>query len=140
MKITYLTFLFLTFSTTLNQINITPIENGLLTLKLGTMRARTTQHKFKYYVNLQLVQNKLKLTETQLELIKTKIIKINNQLNDTNLLISIMQAKQLISMTKIKINNLKPKNNPRTKRGLINIVGTASKWLFATLDDDDRET
>lgn len=27
----------------------------------------------------------------------------------------------------------------RTKRGLINIVGTAQKWLFGTMDNNDRE-
>lgn len=31
-----------------------------------------------------------------------------------------------------------PMNN-RKKRGLINIVGTAQKWLFGTMDDEDRQ-
>lgn len=34
--------IFLTFSTTLSQIQITPFENGLLTQKLGTMGTRMT--------------------------------------------------------------------------------------------------
>lgn len=55
------------------------------------------------------MQNKLKITETQLEFIKIKMMKINNHLNDTGLLTSIMQAKQLILMTKIKINILNKK-------------------------------
>lgn len=37
-----------------------------------------------------------------------------------------------------KIRTLMPMNN-RKKRGLINIVGTAQKWLFGTMDDEDRQ-
>lgn len=31
-------------------------------------------------------------------------------------------------------------NKNRLKRGLFNVVGTASKWLFGTLDADDEIT
>lgn len=38
-----------------------------------------------------------------------------------------------------KIENLYFKENPRTKRGLINFGGTISKWPFGTLDADDGD-
>lgn len=132
--------LFLTFSTVLCQIKITPIENGLLTLKLGTMRARSTQHKFIHYVNLQPVNNELESTESQLLLIKERIFQINNCTADTGLLTSLSQAQQLVARVKSKLENLLPPGKTRSKRGLINGIGTASKWLFGTLDDSDRET
>lgn len=86
----YLTFLSLTFSTILSQIQVTPIEK-LLTSKLGT-----TQHEFILYVNLQPIQNKLKITELQLESIKAKIMEINNQFNDAGFLTFLILNHKII--------------------------------------------
>lgn len=61
------------------------------------------------------------------------------KIKDTGFLTSLMQAKQLISTTKIKID-LIPQNNNRPQRWLINIVDTASKWFFGALGNDDRES
>ncbi|KAK0070792.1 hypothetical protein PV325_014064, partial [Microctonus aethiopoides] len=49
----------------------------------------------------------------------------------------LLRTEFLIQTTQEKLNNLHP--HIRSKRGLINIVGKANKWLFGTLDADDEK-
>lgn len=44
-----------------------------------------------------------------------------------------------VSVIKAKIKTIMPFQSNRTKRGLINGVGTVYKWLFGLMDDNDRE-
>lgn len=43
----------------------------------------------------------------------------------------------MLQQAQTKLNNLSPQK--RVKRGLINAVGTVNKWLFGTMNDDDRQ-
>lgn len=72
-----------------------------------------------------------------------------NEINDiitqieTNLE-KIGSDKQNIVKTEIrtiraKIKSILPSSNIRQRRGLINIAGTVQKWLFGTMDDNDRQ-
>lgn len=104
------------------------------------MRSRSTQHKFVHYVNLKSIQDEIEVTKSQLSILDNKIREMNNEsLVDTGLNATVSQALQLISNTNMKLENLTPTKNLRPKRGLINAIGTASKWLFGTLDDSDRK-
>lgn len=44
-----------------------------------------------------------------------------------------------IKVVKAKVRTLIPSNSNRTKRGLINGIGSIHKWLFGVMDNDDRE-
>lgn len=44
-----------------------------------------------------------------------------------------------ITNIKAKIKSIIPSSIHRKRRGLINAVGTVNKWLFGTMDSDDRE-
>ncbi|KAL1489001.1 hypothetical protein ABEB36_014780 [Hypothenemus hampei] len=48
----------------------------------------------------------------------------------------LTHAKQLLENARVKINNISM--HKRVKRGLLNIVGKTSKWLFGTLDSADE--
>lgn len=59
--------------------------------------------------------------------------------NRTNLVNSIQEKilQTEISELKHKLKTIIP--NKRSKRGLVNGVGTLSKWLFGTMDEQDRQ-
>lgn len=50
-----------------------------------------------------------------------------------------MHANYLILEAENKLNNFIPHYPTRNKRGLVNIIVKASKWLFGTLDSGDGE-
>lgn len=66
-----------------------------------------------------------------------------NILNSKNCSLCINNIKPNIDQTNILykniINAFENINPKRLKRGLLNIVGSAQKWLFGTLDNDDLE-
>lgn len=43
-----------------------------------------------------------------------------------------------INMLRTKLRSIMLSNN-RYRRGLLNVIGTAHKWLFGIMDDDDRQ-
>lgn len=76
--------------------------------------------------------------------IQNKLVFIQNKISDyrPNQLIETLSDKIhntiiLSQHLQIKLNNFSKRS--RVKRGLVNIVGTASKWLFGTLDADDEQ-
>lgn len=93
--------------------------------------------------------------------IKIKQVEI---VNETNTIVHIINTREIINtidklenyvdkveinnkeIVKIEMKNLKAKlktistqQDKRVKRGLINMVGTTYKWLFGTMDDNDRQ-
>lgn len=44
-----------------------------------------------------------------------------------------------IRTIKAKLSAIEPKGHSRFKRGLANFIGTAQKWLFGTMDEEDRQ-
>lgn len=48
--------------------------------------------------------------------------------------------KKELEAVRAKLSIIQPKGPPRSKRGLANFIGSAQKWLFGTMDDEDRQT
>lgn len=70
---------------------------------------------------------------------------INNILTqiETNLERLDIDSKNLINseikVIRARIKSITPRNNVRRRRGLINFAGSVQKWIFGTMDDDDRQ-
>lgn len=94
-------------------------------------------------------------------IIKIKNIKITNQ---TNTILHIINPNEILNTVSFiqtnikhlnienknmirkeietlvaKIRSITPREQNRSKRGLINIVGNVERWLFGTMDNKDRE-
>lgn len=120
-------------------IEITPLKTQILPFKLGNARVITTKHSFIHFVELAPLINQLGNIARFFQSINQSLARpapsesntiyrnaIKNLLKHTN---------HLIEISRNKVNNLVP--HLRSKRGLLNIVGKTSKWLFGTLDSDD---
>ena len=83
---------------------------------------------------LDSIENSYNVLEKSIIQSSSKTLQNTHFINPNNLL---NNAKYLISQIKVKLNNLNPNNRP--KRGLINVGGKITKWLFGTLDSDDGE-
>lgn len=71
----------------------------------------------------------------------SELSKILNNIQENIVTLSIdtkQHLKTQIETIKAKIGSITP-NNKRQKRGILNIVGDAQKWLFGTMNDDDRQ-
>lgn len=124
--------LFLVLSLTLIIINtyasIQKLTNPILPVSLKPTRIITSRHTFVTYLNISEfieIRNHLK---SQLSFV---ISKKNLGSHTFNL---IKQADTLLSYIDNSLEIISPK---RSKRGLINLGGKVSKWLFGTLDAED---
>ena len=122
-----------------NDIKIIPIKTPILPFRLGNARVIDTKHTFLHYIEINALFNQLDSIENSYNVLEKSIIQSSSKtlqnthfINPNNLL---NNAKYLISQIKVKLNNLNPNNRP--KRGLINVGGKITKWLFGTLDSDD---
>jgi hypothetical protein len=121
-------------------IEVTPVESQVLPFHLGPGRIIENQHTFIHFIDTNSLSELLDDTINQFKTInntfnsttpsKTNIYKntLENLLTHTN---------HIITEAKIKLINIKP--NTRNKRGLLDIIGKTSKFLFGTLDSDDGE-
>ncbi|CAD7078639.1 unnamed protein product [Hermetia illucens] len=105
-------------------LTIQPIltENGYTVINMGTT---------------EIIQD----TKTILHIINTRELKqtidaIEENINRLEIRNDPLIAKELEDIH-AKLKAIEP--NARHKRGLINIIGTTNKWLFGTMDDDDRK-
>lgn len=122
---------------TSNDITIQELNSPLLPFNLGKTRLIQSKHTFYHYVETEPI--KLQLTNINYFYHNLELILNRTNSNNSSLLLNnlLHQAKYLLDTAKNKMNNLSIKT--RQKRGLINIVGKASKWLFGTLDSSDQE-
>lgn len=120
-----------------NDITITNLKSPLLPFHLGKARVVESKHTFIHYINLSPISNQLKNIEKFYDIIEISLNKSSSKNNNPLLRYLHLHAKHLISNAKNKLNNITP--HKREKRGLLNIVGKAHKWLFGTLDSDDGE-
>lgn len=114
---------------------IEPITNPMLPVLKGTSFIIDSYFTVHYHINLTNIRTCLNQIEQTTLLLNKTIYRVKNK-----------ELSHLV-FTKIhhtldKINNLKNTLNhctskPRNKRGLINIAGSAQKWLFGTLDSED---
>lgn len=115
---------------------IKTVENPILPISLGTTYV-TTQHNTAYYhINTTVILqgiHKLEIT----------LLKLSETLNKTtwsNQFVTLFQTNIEASYSQIKTMKRVIKNyqdQKRNKRGLLNFVGTAQKWLYGTLDAED---
>lgn len=119
-------------------IEVREIKNPILPVSLGPAYISNSRHIFSYHINISNI-------DLCLVQFNTLLLKINDTLaNYTNENFAYITYRKL-SQTFDFLNFIKEnthlfhKQNKRDKRGLINIVGKANKWLFGTLDSDDEK-
>lgn len=121
-------------------IQLTPVKNPILPIKLGNAKFVYTKHTFLYYVDLLPVINQLKNTQNYYNIVRNHLSETNttNPISYQGLVQNyLLRTEYLINITQNKVLNLYPHIRP--KRGLLNIMGKAQKWLYGTLDADDGE-
>lgn len=113
----------------------TTLENPVLPISLGTAYM-TNQHNTAYYhINTTIILQSIR----KLESVLTKLTQILNDTTWSNHFSTLFQTNIETSKSQIKLmkQTIKTLNNKRNKRGLLNFMGTAQKWLFGTLDAED---
>ena len=124
--------LFLILSLTIMVLNtnasIQKLTNPILPISLKPTRIITSRHTFITYLNISELSNIRNCLSSQLSFV---ISKKNLGSHAINL---IKQANTLLSYIDGSLAIIYPK---RSKRGLINLGGKVSKWLFGTLDAED---
>lgn len=125
-----------------NDVEIHRLRTPLLPLEIGKTRIIETKHTFLHYIetssltrqleNIQYFYDKLEFT-----LNATKFSNSSKNIHSIIINDSFSRAKYSLITTKHKLVNLVPIN--KEKRGLINPIGTISKWLFGTLDSNDEQ-
>lgn len=97
-------------------------NNGFTQIKLDDVEIIT-----EYDIILHIINPK------EIEVILTSM---ENFLSDTKMINDKPLLRNEIKRIKMKLHTIVPH---RTKRGLINIIGTGLKWLSGTMDDNDRQ-
>jgi hypothetical protein len=131
----------LTNLTSSQHIEIITLDNQILPFHLGQSKVIESKHTFIHYVEIKPLIKLLDNTINYFNIInntfynnnttfKTQSAAYRNTLKD-----SLTQVHYLIKESQNKLNNLTP--HLRSKRGLIDIIGKTSKFLFGTLDSDD---
>ena len=121
-------------------IQLTPVKNPILPVQLGDAKFVYTKHTFLYYIDLLPIINQLNNIHNYYNIVKQHLEKTHkvNPISYQGLIENyLLRAEYLINNTQNKVSNLYP--HIRTKRGLINLIGKAHKWLYGTLDADDGE-
>lgn len=112
--------------TTTATLTVTPITttNGYTVINMGQTEVVRDTKTILHILNVDDIRQTLNILEQNI-----------NEVNIQNDPI----VRQLLEAIQAKLTTIEPKERARTKRGLINIVGTAHKWLFGTMDDSDRQ-
>lgn len=114
------------------QINLESLADGpgILPYHLGTMRLTTHHHTFIQYVDLNDIEDKVSQIQRQLLTYKDRLI------NDTFTLYEIQINYLITKLNKILIQ-LQTIEPNRTKRGLVNSLGSVIKSITGNLDYTD---
>lgn len=121
----------------ISQIDHNP---GIYFEERGKVELFTTQWKLIAYYDLTSFNGAL----TQAEFYVNEINNLCKQLEgkpNFDLLCSsaVAEVSHLMNDIKLKFSLIQPKHKPRNKRALVNVIGTISKSLFGTMDEDDAK-
>lgn len=120
--------------TATNNAKVSTIESFILQFYLGEGKVITFKHTFLHYIEIKPLKN---LLDSNIEYYKknnktahapsktTEIFAYKNAMRN-----QLIHANFIITEAQTKIQNLTP--HKITKRGLVNAVGTLSKYLFGT--------
>lgn len=128
---------------TLSDVQIKPIKNHFLPLKLGNGRIIYNKHTFLHYIDLRALTEQITHLGETINTLVDKIDTHKDILKYYHLPEFFLEGtkREIInkfSLLEDKLKNLMPlTSNKRQKRGLFNAVGTIHKWLFGNLDADD---
>lgn len=118
-------------------MKITKLKSPLLPFHLGKARVAENKHTFIHYIDISHINNQLKNIDKFYDIIEISLNQSSSKNNNMLLRYLLTHTKHLIFNARNKLNNITP--HKREKRGLLNVVGKAHKWLFGTLDSDDGE-
>lgn len=107
-------------------LQVTPInaETGFIQIKLRKVEIVNQTNTIIHIINPLEILNITNQLEKHID---------ETQINNKNIL------KNEIQNIRAKIQTITPSNGMRKRRGLINGIGKIYKWLFGTMDDEDRK-
>jgi hypothetical protein len=136
--ILYLTQIMQKIECSEDDISLTPLENPLFPILLGTSRLIYTKHTFIHYLDLGEVVRQVEVLENNFLIVRNHIPDINatNPISYQGLAENMLQRTEyLVKLLERKLENIHP--HIRTRRGLIDGLGKVNKWLFGNLDSED---
>lgn len=118
--------------------NVTKIESGFLFENIGSLQTQTSSWKIVSYINLTTYFSELAYVEELVVDIRNQCYLLK-QSNETEVLCDKIVAEMANDIRELRENNkfFIPEKPRRQKRGAINIIGTALKFLFGTMDNSD---
>lgn len=105
-------------------INRITTENGYSTINMGQTEIIQDTKTILHVINTQEIRLTINAIERNIQ---------NLQLNNDPII------RKQIETLKAKLITMEPQKSVRHRRGLINVIGQASKFLFGTMDDEDRK-
>lgn len=123
-------------------IEITNLHNPFLPINLGKAKLIYNNHIFLHYLNYDSIKSQINLIKENINLTKTCYAQISDPNPDiklTSIPINLETLQFYLNKVTEKYENLNPHINSRTKRGLLNPIGTIYKAAFGLLDSDDGD-
>lgn len=131
------TFIIIIIGTTTNSYILTSVENPILPISIGTTYVTTDHNTAYYHINTTIIGKSIKNLETTLKTLKSTL---NQTTWSKDYIATLFETN--IETSQSRIDDLKKflkqfSMKKRTKRGILNFVGTVQKWLYGTLDAED---
>nr|CAH7768152.1 unnamed protein product [Callosobruchus chinensis] len=122
-----------------DEISVTTLKAPIFPYHVGNAKIPQNFHTFIHYIDTHpLVQQLSNIQSSYKQLADIlNFSESDTSNNHISLSGSLTHTKILITEASRKLNNIIP--HSRQKRGLLNIIGTSSKFLFGTMDADDEQ-
>lgn len=121
------------------QIQVQNLDSnpGILPFKLGEVSLKTATHTFLHYIDMNEINKQVLETNKHYDDLKLLIDQFSDDINRITLLNTCNSLNYELKLVNYKIRSLMP--NLRTKRGLINPLGSLVKFISGNLDQQDAE-